>query len=110
MTGEEKRVYFHDSEHIWIDGRQYIGVTRVGQMIQEAKNNKSEQAEKPPLGVMPEFLFYKQRIDDLTEAISRYNEHPRTRNIALMKRWAEEIASICDMLITQKKEGDPWKR
>ena len=106
MTGEEKRVYFHDSEHIWIDGRQYIGVTRVGQMVQEAKKeakNNSEQAEKPPIGVMPGFVFYKQRIDDLTEAISRYNEHPRTRNIALIKRWAEEIASICDLMRTQEE-------
>ena len=78
MTGEEKRVYFHDSEHIWIDGRQYIGVTRVGQMVQEAKKeakNNSEQAEKPPIGVMPGFVFW----------------------------WAEEIASICDLMRTQEE-------
>ena len=43
MIGEEKRVYFHDSEHIWIDGKQYIGLTRVEQMVQEAKKEMKDR-------------------------------------------------------------------
>ena len=47
---------------------------------------------KPPLGVAPGFIYYQDRISDLSKAIERASD---TKNIRI---WANEIVALCDLI------------
>lgn len=66
---------------------------------------------KPPLGVCPHWFVYRQRIEELNKAISRYLEHiEKNQHIAELKQyyeaiadWAKEIQLLAEIEI--KMEG-----
>ena len=72
---------------------------------------------KPPLGVSPHWLVYRQRIEDLNEAIARYLEHiEKKHHIQELKQeyeaiamWAKEIQYLAlleaDLYGTPKERG-----
>ena len=51
---------------------------------------KEERLEKPPLGLMPEQLFYRNRAIDICEAIQRYTEI----NKPIPNKWVKELTEI----------------
>ena len=46
---------------------------------------------KPPLGIMPEWAYEKQRIKELTEAIMRQFQADNP-NMELISKWSDEIS------------------
>ena len=60
---------------------------------------------KPPLGIMPRFLFYEHRITDLHESIGRYledlNENgdltDRQSYMRAISKWALELYQIAEL-------------
>ena len=49
--------------------------------------------EKPPIGVMPSWVFYEKRIKELGEAISRYsNVNPN--NLKQVRKWSMELYAL----------------
>lgn len=64
-------------------------------------------AEKPPLGIMPRYIFLENRISELLEAIRRYlttmcfNE----RDHALCIVWSEEL-KLRLVELSELKEGE----
>ena len=47
---------------------------------------------KPPIGIIPEKLFYENRINDITEAIKRYRE----TNKNIPDEWFKEVLHLMD--------------
>ena len=50
-------------------------------------STKPPIATKPPIGIMPEFVYRENRIDDLRNAIRRY----RRAGIMPPPQWADEL-------------------
>ena len=53
-----------------------------------------EKWEKPPLGIMPDWLWISQRRSDLKEAIVRYLDADKT----IPAEWVEEHKRHCEWL------------
>lgn len=57
---------------------------------------------QPPIGVSPTWFVITRRIDELSQAISRYSKHERMGNdeevTRLIKAWSREISMLCDVL------------
>jgi hypothetical protein len=41
IQGKTERLRRTDNDHVWIDGKQYISLTRVGQMIEESRQSRN---------------------------------------------------------------------
>jgi len=54
------------------------------------KASRLEEA-KPPIGIMPEWLWKEKRIEELTQAISRQIEVNNYKNISV---WSQEISKL----------------
>ena len=71
---------------------------------------------KPPLGVYPHWLVYRQRIDELNIAIARYLEHTKKvqhtaelrREYEAIAEWAKEIQYLA--LLEADLYGTPNER
>lgn len=64
------------------------------------KANKSteiitEKYNKPPLGATPYWFIIENRIEELANAILRYNHF--NGNIKSIKEWAKEITLYCEL-------------
>lgn len=59
--------------------------------------------DKPPLGVLPKFLWDEQRMVDLTEAINRFMD----ANEPVPSEWVQELAEITMTVVnnTAKRFG-----
>lgn len=53
-------------------------------------NTEFKPQEKPPIGIMPKYIWDLQRINNLREAIDRYCE----ANIEVPIEWIEEYNSL----------------
>lgn len=56
--------------------------------------------EKPALGIMPFYIAYDERINELSEAIIRCND---TRKI---KAYAFEIVKLCNLIDDVRKNNE----
>ena len=56
--------------------------------------------KKPPLGVMPRWLFLENRIEELITAISRYLITPGLHNLDLVIKWTEEL----NIVLAERKQ------
>lgn len=64
--------------------------------LKESVIIKSQNAVKPPLGIMPEKLWKEQRVNDLIDCISRnYKQNKSNPNMGI---WMDELSR----LITEK--------
>ena len=43
MTQNKIEIYFTDKNHVWINGRQYISLGRVGQMLSEKRKTNADK-------------------------------------------------------------------
>jgi hypothetical protein len=51
-----------------------------------------EAEEKPPLGVMPKYLFEEERVRDLCRAVYEYSQYKiDAHTCGLMREWIEEL-------------------
>ena len=63
------------------------------------------EMQKPPLGIMPESLFLEQRLHDILEAISRYQE----ADMPIPPEWSDEMFRIPVRMIelqNKRKRGN----
>lgn len=75
----------------------------VNKDIEEAKRSASEiiaekmakKYNKPPLGATPYWFTIENRIEELANAILRYNRF--NGNTKSIKEWAKEIILYCEL-------------
>lgn len=48
------------------------------------------QYEKPPIGIMPRYIYESNRINDILSAIERYTE----KGIPIPMEWIEELKEL----------------
>ena len=58
------------------------------------ENEEKPKCEKPPLGVMPKYIWDKKRLSDLTSAIQRYIDAEK----AIPKEWVDEYNELISAL------------
>lgn len=46
--------------------------------------------ERPPIGIMPRYIWEEKRIDDIREAINRYSE----KALPIPSQWIEEYNDL----------------
>ena len=83
--------------------------TKICEIISDAKKlppqSKPEQpSERPPLGLTPMWLWREQRLDDLNEAIDRYNEFKKE----IPSHWVAEKQSLESFL--QDEQESKYKK
>lgn len=61
----------------------------------EKVNKSDEILTKPPLGATPYWFTIENRIEELANAILRYNRF--NRNTKSIKEWAKEIILYCEL-------------
>ena len=69
--------------------------------------------DKPPLGVKPHWIAYRDRIDELNQAISRYLQQiPTLQNITVkcayyrqISQWAKEIEQLSKLEAELEERG-----
>lgn len=63
--------------------------------LYEDKSLESEpECEKPPLGVMPKYIWDKKRLSDLTSAMQRYLDAEKL----IPKEWVDEYNELISTL------------
>ena len=60
-----------------------------------SNTNKTEHTVKPPLGATPYWVIIENRIEELANAILRYNSF--NRDTKSIKKLAEEIILYCEL-------------
>jgi hypothetical protein len=55
--------------------------------------------QKPPLGVPPKWLRQEQRLEELCEAVIRYQQD----NLRIPDDWLEEIRDLASELLARSK-------
>lgn len=69
--------------------------------------NKTEHTVKLPVGATPYYLAIENRIEELANAILRYNSS--NRDTESIKKWAKEITFYCELAEKIKREiGVLW--
>ena len=58
------------------------------------ENEEEPKCEKPPLGVMPKYIWDKKRLSDLASAIQRYIDAEK----AIPKEWVGEYNELISAL------------
>lgn len=69
-------IRFTDKDHVWINNKQYISLSRVNQMIEEAKKGRlavSQQVARVVQAVVDVLSYRQQAIDMLDEQIELCN-------------------------------------
>ena len=65
---------------------------------------------KPPLGVTPHWFVLPKRIEELSEAISRYSKHEEITDdvevTKVIKKWCIEIIGHCDTIDKIREENN----
>jgi hypothetical protein len=72
----------------------------VNKNIENATEVITEKINKPPLGATPYWYTIKNRIEELANAILRYNDF--SRNTKSIKTWAKEIVLYCELVERMK--------
>lgn len=66
-----------------------------------AAASSSDPSVKPPLGLCPRKLCVERRLQDIVDAIGRYDAN----SYIIPSEWFEEAAEICRWLEEQKKKS-----
>ena len=73
---EAPDIRFTDKDHVWINNKQYISLSRVNKMIEEAKKGRpavSQQVARVVQAVVDVLSYRQQAIDMLDEQIELCN-------------------------------------
>lgn len=61
-------------------------------------------ANKPPLGVMPRFIWLEKRRDEVAEAITRFQDEGwALSNASLVSEWFDEIRWLDEQIDADKQ-------
>lgn len=59
--------------------------------------------DKPPLGIMPRYIWLEKRITDLLQTMLRYMEQPDLENIQKIKKLNDELKLVIDDRLMEGK-------
>lgn len=89
--GKNKKIIGLEVNDLWASGLfatiEFGGQTDLS-LLTKAPEVKEPLIEKPPIGVMPEWLWREQRMNELQKAIDRYDFAGMARN----KEWVKEYS------------------
>jgi hypothetical protein len=70
-----------------------VGFTKINKSHFETKSEVKEESEmKPPIGIMPEWMWKEVRYGDLADAIKRYVD---SGSHQVPNEWIEEYNRLC---------------
>ena len=70
-------------------------IEKVNKSTEIIAENIVKKYNKPPLGATPYWFTIENRIEELANAILRYNRF--NGNIKSIKEWAKEITLYCEL-------------
>jgi len=86
----------------------YVGETNYPLYLKELsklppeRTKQDENIQKPPLGVIPEYIHKEQRLDDIRQAMTRFNTFHKSQKHC-PQEWLDEKHELEDWLIKREK-------
>lgn len=68
------------------------------------KESQMEQKEKPPLGIMPSFIWKEKRIEEIQEAMDRFMEIGKP----IPQKWKDELKTLKEEVQQQPTTPKPF--
>jgi len=79
--------------------KKYLTFCDFEQAIRLHKKAPSPSVERPPIGIMPEWIWKEERLKEIDTAMSRYVEYHKN----IPEEWLTESAEIREWLFKRKK-------